>query len=214
MIDDGRRREAFLEGGGVDERLERGSGLTMRLDRAVEMTLVEIAAADHRAHLAGARIEGDQGCLKNVGHRGLRIADCGLTGRLDRARRATGCERGTPLVDPLQLLADRGFGRDLHRHVERRKDAEAALIHALPAESLDELDPHLLLEVLAVRLVRAERVAEPHLHRASRLPRRAIDRAGLEHRLQDEIAPRRRALGTDASVAASATLSSDACVPK
>ena len=49
-----RRREARFERGGVDERLERGARLTVRLDRAIEVALVEVAAADHRPHVAGA----------------------------------------------------------------------------------------------------------------------------------------------------------------
>ena len=50
-----RRREAGFERGGVDERLERRARLALRLDGAVEMALVEVAAADHRAHVAGRR---------------------------------------------------------------------------------------------------------------------------------------------------------------
>jgi metal-responsive CopG/Arc/MetJ family transcriptional regulator len=47
------RRVAHLERRGVDKRLERGSRLAFRLDGAIEMALVEVAAADHREHVAG-----------------------------------------------------------------------------------------------------------------------------------------------------------------
>ena len=60
VIDDRRRRVARLERGRVDERLERRARLPLRLHRAVEMALVEVAAADHRAHVAGRRVERDQ----------------------------------------------------------------------------------------------------------------------------------------------------------
>ncbi len=66
MIDDRRRRVARFERGGVDERLERRAGLTVRLDGAVEMALVEVAAADHRAHVAGVRIERDERRLQRL----------------------------------------------------------------------------------------------------------------------------------------------------
>ena len=46
---------ARFERRGVDERLERRAGLPLRLHRAVEVAVVEVAAADHRAHVAGVR---------------------------------------------------------------------------------------------------------------------------------------------------------------
>ncbi len=45
-----KRPQAGLEPGEVDERLERGAGLTLRLGRPVELAFVIIAAADHGAH--------------------------------------------------------------------------------------------------------------------------------------------------------------------
>ena len=57
VIDHRRRRVAGLERGGVHERLERGAGLPARLNGAIEVAVVEVAAADHRAHVAGVRIQ-------------------------------------------------------------------------------------------------------------------------------------------------------------
>ena len=48
----------------------------------------------------------------------------------------------------------------LHRHVDRGEHAQPALIHALPAEAVDQLLPDLFLEVLAVRLLGAQTVVE------------------------------------------------------
>src|SRR4029077_20473777 len=53
VIEYRRRRISGLQGGGVDEGLERRTRLTARLDRAVEAALREIASADHGPHLAG-----------------------------------------------------------------------------------------------------------------------------------------------------------------
>ncbi len=46
------RREAAFERREVDERLERGAGLAPRRDRAVELALAVVLAADQRAHRA------------------------------------------------------------------------------------------------------------------------------------------------------------------
>ena len=62
------------------------------------------------------------------------------------------------------------------------------MVHPLPAEAIDQLAPHLLLEVLPVRFVGAQIVVERDVAAARVVPRRAIDRALLEHRLQDDVA--------------------------
>ena len=61
-----RRRVAGLERRRVDERLERRTRLTARLDRAIEVALVEVAAADHRAHVPGRRIDRDERRLQRI----------------------------------------------------------------------------------------------------------------------------------------------------
>ena len=91
LIDDGRRRIAGLERGGVDERLERRAGLAVRLDGAVEVALVEVAAADHRAHVAGRRIERDERGLQRLGGRRRRRAASAAAARraCQRLRRSS-----------------------------------------------------------------------------------------------------------------------------
>src|SRR4051812_19682788 len=64
IVDDRRRRIPGLERGGIDEWLECRPGLALRLCRAVESALVEIAAADHRAHVAGGWIHRHKRTLK------------------------------------------------------------------------------------------------------------------------------------------------------
>src|SRR5262249_18046331 len=59
--DDGRRRIAVVEGGGVDERLERGSRLAQRLRGAIKLALVIGEAAGHRQNPPGLRIHRDDG---------------------------------------------------------------------------------------------------------------------------------------------------------
>ena len=51
-----RRRVAVVERGRIDQRLERRTGLTVRLRRAVELALVERETAGHRQHAAGPGI--------------------------------------------------------------------------------------------------------------------------------------------------------------
>ena len=57
-IDDDRRgRVAVVERRGIDERLERGTGLTKSLYGAVELASRVVVAADHGAHVAGVGVE-------------------------------------------------------------------------------------------------------------------------------------------------------------
>ena len=51
----GVRRQSVFERGEIDERLERRSGLALGGDRAIELALAVIAAADHGAHRAVRR---------------------------------------------------------------------------------------------------------------------------------------------------------------
>ncbi len=67
----------MLEGGREDEGLERRAGLAPALRDAVERAAAEVEAADHRAHLAGARVERDEGGLdlRQLGQRPGAVGD-------------------------------------------------------------------------------------------------------------------------------------------
>ena len=101
----------------------------------------EVAAADERPDFAGARVDRDE--------RRLQLADR----RLPRAALVEHAERALHFV----------VGGALHVEVDRRVDLEPALVHALFAEARDQLVPHGLLEVAAVRLVLPERVVQGDL---------------------------------------------------
>ena len=81
-------------------------------------------------------------------------ASSGATGRLARLERGLAA-----LFEFVERPRHGGLGRLLHLDVDGRVDAQPALVDALAAEALDELEPHLLLEVAAERLVAAQRVA-------------------------------------------------------
>src|SRR5207249_1678884 len=162
------RREAGFERRGVDKRFERRTWLTFGLHRPVESTVVEIAAADHRAYVAGCGIHRDQSGLQRTLIAGLSILGGGPQ------RLASG-------VDRFERLVDGCLGGDLLLHVDRREDAQTALVYALPAEPIDQLATHLFLEILAVRFLRAQYVGELHRRQACFLPRGVIDRAIVQH---------------------------------
>ena len=61
-----------LERRGVDERLEDRAGLAARLVHAVELAVLEVAAAHPGADVAGLRLEGEHQALE-VGRDGGRI---------------------------------------------------------------------------------------------------------------------------------------------
>jgi hypothetical protein len=87
-----------------------------------------------------------------------------------------------PFFDRFQPAGDSAFGSLLHRQVDRREDAQPALVHTLPAESFDQLSPDLLLEILAVRLVVSKIVVENNPFGAGSLPGRTVDVAVIHHR--------------------------------
>ena len=58
-----------LQRGREHERLERGSRLALALDREVELTRVEVAAAVHREHRPGRRVHRNECSLRSVGAR-------------------------------------------------------------------------------------------------------------------------------------------------
>ena len=85
----------------------------------------------------------------------------------------------------------------MHIKVDRRVDLQAALVHPIPAEALDELLANVFLEVLPVGFLGTERVGEmrPASHR--RVIGGAVDRPAVAHRLEHDIAPRDRAIEVD-----------------
>src|SRR5439155_13809940 len=99
-------RDPILERGDERERLERRPRLPPALYREIELrvsvrSVEEVAAADHRHHRAGPRVEGDEGVA-----RVLRV-------RKDRFRSLLG--------DPLQTKIDRRV--DTEAALEQRIDA-------------------------------------------------------------------------------------------
>ena len=89
------------------------------------------------------------------------------------------------------------FRRSLQVAVDRRVDAEAALVDTLPAETLDELAPHLFLEVEAEGLLDFEGVVDLDRRRLRLFGGRRINRARAHHRLQHDVAARYRSIGVD-----------------
>ncbi len=61
--DQARRRKSVIERCGIDERLERGARLALRLDGPIKLAGVVIVAADQRQNAAGMRIHRDQGAV-------------------------------------------------------------------------------------------------------------------------------------------------------
>ena len=179
--DERRGREALLERGCVHERLEGRPGLPLRLRRAIEVAAIEIAAANHRAHLASQRIHGDERALQRFGG----------------FRRAAAAAFRLPLLDVGDRARDLPLRRLLHVEIDRRVDLEPALVHAVPSEALHELLADFFLEILAEGFLGPQRVGElgPASHRA--VVRRAIDGAGVAHRLQHHVAARDRAVEAD-----------------
>ena len=66
LVDERGRRETALERGRIDERLERRARLALGLRGAIEGALREVAAADHRAHVAGVRVHGHERRLQRL----------------------------------------------------------------------------------------------------------------------------------------------------
>ncbi len=97
------RRDARLEGGRVDHRLERRTRLPPRLADAVELAVAVVAAADVGAHGAGRRLERDQRALEETA-----LAPRPFAALLERP----------------QPFADRALGGVLVAEVEGREDGE------------------------------------------------------------------------------------------
>ena len=67
---------------------------------------------------------------------------------------------GAPFVEALQPRGDCGVRGHLHWHVDGRVDPQPALVHALPPEPVNQFATHLLLEVLAVRLLGSQTIVQ------------------------------------------------------
>ena len=163
-----RRRgaDALLEGGQIDERLERGAGLAVRIGRDVELVPHGVRlAAGHRQHLAAARI--------NRHDRGLRHA-LALQAILER------------LLGQLLLMQVEG-GDDLHAATEGLRGSEAV------DELLgDELGPVGVVRIQRLRLNAIDGEQTTALLNGSRI---GVDEALRGHRLEDDVAARERGLG-------------------
>src|SRR5687767_15820887 len=101
------------------------------------------------------------------------------------------------LLDLLKPLLDDAFRCGLELGIERGRDAQAALVDALPPEALDELAAHLLLEIETRRFLDLHPVDEPHFRFPGALGGRFVDRAGRNHRLQHHGPARDRAIEVD-----------------
>src|SRR5208283_4744137 len=103
------RREAVRQAGGVDVRLERGSRLAQRVDRAVELAGAVVAPPDHRVHAA-----------VEIGYDGRRLA-------------------GAVIVTVLpQRRFDLALGVALQARIERGAHYEEAFVHRF-REGVDQL---------------------------------------------------------------------------
>ena len=122
-------RVAALERRGIDDRLERGSGLAPGLRRAVEGALLIVPAADEREDVPVGGIDGHEAALQ-VLRSGPRLGNLGDA-------RAYGL-----------------LGGSLEHRVIGRVHAQTAAKHALRSEHRDELAPDLFLEVLAAGVAR------------------------------------------------------------
>ena len=56
-------RHSLVQGGGIDDRLECGSGIPAGLHRAVELAATEIVSSNHGFYGTAFRVESYQGCL-------------------------------------------------------------------------------------------------------------------------------------------------------
>src|SRR5690606_16461219 len=110
-----------VQRGRVDERLERAARLPLRLRRAVELRVVEVATADEREHIACGGFH-DYDCALEI-RRALGPVARGVTvhGRVRRMR-----ERSVPAgLDAPQCLFQLLFRGTLRVQVERRMNRVA-----------------------------------------------------------------------------------------
>src|SRR4029079_9244108 len=116
---------AVLEGGGVDKRLEGRAGLAFRLRRAIEATLVEVAAADHCPDRTAGRVQRYERALQVLGE-GLPLLRAVLQMPCGSAR-ASGMRVAATMLDARQTSLEHFLGGLLQSGIERRVDPKAAL---------------------------------------------------------------------------------------
>ena len=165
---------ALLERGQVDERLEHGSRLAARDDRAViAATGYARPAADEREDFSGRRIDRDQ--------RGFGLA-LALPPRQE-------------LIDVGQPVADGVLGQPLEMQVQRRMHVDGLIggrrqardTAGRASDPRNRRNAALRLRARAARR-RAARVRCPFC-------RVARDVAGIDHRLEHDVAPIRHRVG-------------------
>ena len=168
-------RQARLECRGVDERLDQRADLPFRVERAIELARVVIAAADQRHDLARRDVHVNDGALQRL-VASAQTAVAALQrfqSRLERARRGV-----------LRVEIDRGV------------DLQPAALDVLDAVVARRLLQH------AVDVERNRRQAGAHAERLGRqrrghrfLIRDLIDLPVAQHRAEHEIAALQREIG-------------------
>ena len=83
------RRHPRLERGRIDDWFEHRTGLAPGVARAIQLRLFIVAAADHRQHIPGKRVHGDQ-C--DLGRHAARLVDA-----IERLQLMLHCFIGHPL---------------------------------------------------------------------------------------------------------------------
>ena len=182
VVDERGRRESTFERSRVDERLERRSGLSLRLYRPVVLARAEVEAAHQRNDRAVGRIEGNQRGAHG-GH--LREAAAPVLERLHVHDLADFHDVGSRLRSPTDcapLQRGPGPGHRFPVEVDRRSRA-----HAQRGFLLANRDDHRGLEVAAGRVPAqygGDRSCVPRQRRVDAFERAAITVAPVvfEHR--------------------------------
>jgi hypothetical protein len=120
-----------------------GAGLAQRLNRAIELRIVEVAPSDHHANRAIARIERKEGALQ------VRRCSAALIAFAMRDVMLESLVRVWPesaRFDGARLALERPFGCALLVEIERGVDLEALFVQLL-AKLCIELLPHPFDEV-------------------------------------------------------------------
>ncbi len=168
-----------LDRGGVDDRLEDGARLALRLRRAVELACLVVATADHCVDLAGLRVERHEGRLERPWR--YRVS-------LPAAER---------LVEHREVVSHRALGGVLQIHVDRRVDPQRLSREVGAGEHVAELALEVVDEVGRVRVGEdpARLDAELLLLDLRGLVR--LDEAHLDHRVDHLVAPVERLVGVE-----------------
>ena len=159
--------DGLLERGQIDERLEDRSRLAARRDRAVVLRLVVGAAADERENLAGLRIDGDERRL------GVALA-----------------------LAPRQQLVDLRQAVRAPRPARGAAGADRASCTRRPASVVVVVRPgYCSSSVWSTKSTKyGASASSARCDDGERLARRAVgrvlvDEAGVDHRLQHDVAP-------------------------